>query len=61
GHMALFPRWRDTWGDLAERISALVVITITEVGDVTTPPYDDGVSEMDMVAIYKAKYAEYYP
>lgn len=53
--------WRDTWGDLANRINALVLITAEEVKQVSTPPYDDGVTEAEMIALYKAKFAEIYP
>ncbi|MEL6646586.1 MAG: pyridoxamine 5'-phosphate oxidase family protein [Pseudomonadota bacterium] len=57
---ALLPKWRDVWGDLADRINALVLITADEVRQVTTPPYDDGVTEEEMIAHYKAKFATYY-
>ena len=58
---ALIPRWRAVWGDLADRINALVLIAADEVKPVTTPPYDDGVTEEEMIALYKAKFAEIYP
>ena len=57
----LIPRWRETWGDLAERIAALVLIRATRVKPLTTPPYDDGATEDEMIALYKAKYGELYP
>lgn len=61
GFADMIPRWRDTWGDLAKRVTALVVIDIDAVSDITTPPYDDGATEDEMIALYKAKYAEIYP
>ncbi len=57
----LIGRWRDVWGDLAARINRLVVIRIEEAKPLTTPPYDDGVTEDEMIALYKAKFAEIYP
>lgn len=58
---SLIGRWRDVWGDLAERIEALVLITADEVKPLTTPPYDDGATEEEMIALYKAKFAGIYP
>lgn len=57
----LIPRWRDVWGHLAKRINTLVLISADEVSLLTTPPYDDGVTEEDMIALYKTKFAEFYP
>ena len=57
----LIPRWRAVWGDLAGRINALVLIAADEVRPLTTPPYDDGATEEEMIALYKRKYAEIYP
>ncbi|MDJ0639906.1 MAG: pyridoxamine 5'-phosphate oxidase family protein [Paracoccaceae bacterium] len=53
--------WRDVWGDLADRIGALVLISVTRVSHITTPPYDTGATEDEMIALYKTKYAELYP
>ncbi|MEM7317447.1 MAG: pyridoxamine 5'-phosphate oxidase family protein [Pseudomonadota bacterium] len=57
----LIGRWRRVWGDLADRIRALVLISADEVKPLTTPPYDDGVTEEEMIALYKQKFAELYP
>ncbi|MEM6588854.1 MAG: pyridoxamine 5'-phosphate oxidase family protein [Pseudomonadota bacterium] len=57
---ALLPKWRDVWGDLADRINALVLISADEVKEITTPPYDHGVTEDEMVALYKEKFAAIY-
>lgn len=57
----LIGRWRDVWGDLADRINALVLISVAEAKPVTTPPYDEGATEEEMIALYKAKFAEIYP
>ncbi len=55
------PRWVETWGELAKRIRALVLIHVDAVKMVTTPPYDNGATEAEMIALYKSKYAEIYP
>ncbi|NNK67753.1 MAG: pyridoxamine 5'-phosphate oxidase family protein [Rhodobacteraceae bacterium] len=57
----LHPRWVETWGDLAKRVRALVLIHVDRVLPLTTPPYDDGATEDEMIALYKTKYAELYP
>ncbi|MEM8978349.1 MAG: pyridoxamine 5'-phosphate oxidase family protein [Pseudomonadota bacterium] len=61
GFDALVGIWAETWPSLAERIQALVVIEVTKYQVFTTPPYDDGALEDEMVALYRAKYAEIYP
>ena len=53
--------WEETWGDLAKRIQGIVLIHVDRVLPLATPPYDDGVSEADMVALYQEKYAAIYP
>lgn len=58
---ALVPKWRAVWGDLEQRINALVLIDVAEVRPLTTPPYDDGATSEEMIALYKQKYAEIYP
>jgi len=57
----IFPKWHALWGDLSARIRAIVVIKLNEVKPLSTPPYDDGVTEVDMIALYKEKYAKMYP
>ncbi|MFV2053746.1 pyridoxamine 5'-phosphate oxidase family protein [Aliiroseovarius sp. YM-037] len=57
----LYPQWETLWGDLAKRINVIVKIAVAEVKPLTTPPYDDGATEEEMVALYKQKYAEIYP
>ena len=57
----LQPKFADIWGDLANRINAIVKISADEVKPLSTPPYDDGVTEEEMIALYKAKFAEMYP
>ncbi|MEM6275509.1 MAG: pyridoxamine 5'-phosphate oxidase family protein [Pseudomonadota bacterium] len=56
----LSPRWATVWPDLAQRMRAFVLIDVTAVSTYRTPPYDDGATEEDMVATYKAKFAEMY-
>ena len=58
---SLIGRWREVWGDLANRINALVLISADEIRQITTPPYDDGVTEEEMVTLYKDKFAAIYP
>lgn len=57
----LFPRWQAVWGTLADRIGALVLFDVTACKPLATPPYDDGATEEQMIALYKSKYAEIYP
>ena len=58
---ALISRWCDVWGELAERIGNIVRIAVSDVKLVTTPPYDDGATEEEMIALYKQKFADIYP
>jgi len=58
---ALIPRFAEVWGDLAGRINMIVKIAVNKVKPLTTPPYDDGATEDEMIALYKEKYAEMYP
>ena len=53
--------WISIWGDLAERINVIVKIPVDQVKPLTTPPYDDGATEDDCIALYKQKFAEMYP
>lgn len=53
--------WRDIWGDLADRINVIVKIPVDEAKPLTTPPYDDGATEEEMIAVYKQKFSEMYP
>ncbi len=57
----LIDQWEGIWGDLADRINLIVKIPVDQVKPLSTPPYDDGVTEEDMIAMYKAKYSEIYP
>jgi len=58
---SLITSWIDTWGDLANRITALVLIHIDTAKPLTTPPYDDGATEEEMIALYRDKYAKMFP
>ena len=60
-YATLHPKWHATWGELADRITAIVVIDVEASEMVLTPPYDDGVTEAELVAAYKQKYQEIYP
>ena len=39
----------------------IVRIPVDEVKPLSSPPYDDGASEEEMIALYKGKFAEMYP
>ncbi|MEL6684174.1 MAG: pyridoxamine 5'-phosphate oxidase family protein [Pseudomonadota bacterium] len=56
----MHPRWQDSFGDLAKRISALVVIHLESASEIWTPPYDDGATEAEMIATYKARFGALY-
>ncbi len=56
----LFPRFETLWPTLAHRINAIVRIPADEVRPLTSPPYDDGVTEAEMIALHKARFAEMY-
>lgn len=57
----LFPKWRDAFPSLAGRINAIVIIKAERVKPLSTPPYDDGATEEEMIAMYKKKWGEVYP
>jgi len=50
GFDALLTRWQAIWPDLSPRIRAIVLIEVEGVGRYTTPPYDDGATEQEMIA-----------
>ncbi len=54
-------RWFDIFGDLSKRITALVAIRLTSATEIWTPPYDDGVTEGEMIATYVARFGALYP
>lgn len=58
--VAQHPKWLDVFGDLAKRIASIVVIDLHSASEIWTPPYDDGVTEEEMIAIYKAKFGALY-
>lgn len=58
---ALIPLWRAVWGGLSQRINRIVQIKVAAASPLSTPPYDTGATEEEMIALYKAKYAEIYP
>jgi len=57
----LYPKWEGPFPALAPRINAIVKIAAEHVKMMTTPPYDDGATEEEMIALYKTKFAEIYP
>ena len=56
---ALFPRFKEVWGDLCNRMNLIVKINVTEVKPLSSPPYDTGTTEEELVALWKAKFSEY--
>jgi predicted pyridoxine 5'-phosphate oxidase superfamily flavin-nucleotide-binding protein len=60
-YAALIPQWEEIWGDLSNRINMIVKIPVDAAKPLSTPPYDDGAIEADMIAIYKQKFADMYP
>ena len=58
---ALLPDFVAVWGDLCDRMTAIVLIRVSEVKPLSTPPYDTGATEEEMIALYKQKFAEMYP
>ncbi|MEM7243221.1 MAG: pyridoxamine 5'-phosphate oxidase family protein [Pseudomonadota bacterium] len=58
---AVYPKWVELWGDLATRINVIVKIPVAEAKPLSTPPYDDGATEEEFIAIYRKKFAEMYP
>ncbi|MEM7472824.1 MAG: pyridoxamine 5'-phosphate oxidase family protein [Pseudomonadota bacterium] len=57
----LFPQFQEIWSSLCERMNLIVKINVSEVKPLTTPPYDTGATEDEMIALYKAKFSEMYP
>lgn len=57
---AQHPIWLDVFGGLAKRIRSFVEINIHSASEIWTPPYDDGVTEAEMIATYKAKFGALY-
>ncbi len=57
----LLPRFETLWPTLVHRINAIVRIPADEVRPLTSPPYDDGATEEEMIALHKARFAEMYP
>ena len=56
----LLPTWETPFPTLSPRINAIVKITAERVKPITTPPYDDGITEEEMIATYIEKFAEIY-
>ncbi len=58
---ALYPQFQDLWGALCDRMNLIVKIDVSEVKPLTTPPYDTGATEDEMIALWKVKFSEMYP
>lgn len=61
GWSDVFPKFEAMWPMLTGRMNLIVKIPVDEVKPLSTPPYDDGATEEEMIALYKAKFAEMYP
>ena len=57
----LISLWSTPFPALAPRINAIVTIKAERVKLMTTPPYDDGATEEEMITLYKQKFSEIYP
>ncbi len=57
---SLFAEFEAQWAGLARRINVIVKIPVDEVRPLASPPYDDGASEREMIALYKSKFSEMY-
>lgn len=57
----LFKQWQGIWGDLVAWIMLIAKIPVDQVKTLSTLPYDDGATEEDMIATFRAKFAEIYP
>jgi predicted pyridoxine 5'-phosphate oxidase superfamily flavin-nucleotide-binding protein len=56
---ALIPMFAEEWGALADKIYLIVKIPVLEAELLTSPAYDMGASEAELVAIYKQKMQDY--
>jgi hypothetical protein len=57
----LIGHWQEIWGALSDRINVIVKIPVNEAKPLSTPPYDDNVTEEELIAVYKQKFSEMYP
>lgn len=56
---ALLPVFEAEWGPLAERINLIVKIAVDHAETLTSPAYDMGATEEELVAIYKQRIQDY--
>ncbi len=55
----LFPKFSAEWGGLADKIKLIVKIEIETVSPLSSPAYDMGATEAELVATYKQKMQDY--
>lgn len=55
----LLPLFAAEWGALADRINLIVKINVDHAEMLTSPAYDMGATEAELVAIYKQKVQDY--
>lgn len=58
---SLLPLWQQSFGELADRISHIIRLPVSLAKPLSTPPYDDGATEEEMIALYKDKFRKIYP
>ncbi len=56
----LLPRFEALFGELTQRFNTIVRIPVDEAKPLITPPYDDGATEEEMIALWKGRFAEMY-
>ena len=56
---ALIPMFAEEWGALTDKINLIVKIPVLEAELLTSPAYDMGATEAELVAIYKKKMQDY--
>lgn len=55
----LFPRFSAEWGELSDRINLIVKIPIDALAPLSSPAYDMGATEPELIATYKQKMQDY--
>lgn len=53
--------WQEIWSDLISRLNVIVKIPVAQVKPLSSPPYDDGTTEAEFIALYRKKFAQFYP
>ena len=56
---AMYPLFEAEWGALADRINLIVKIEIDDVELLTSPAYDMGATEEELIAVYRQRILDY--